>query len=73
MARNLGLDEVVDHFTLVGDEVDQLRNKTGRARLGAEVPALAGPVPAGAPRAARRRGGARRPAGGRGGERARVL
>ncbi len=34
MARNLGLDEVVDHFTLVGDEVDQLRNKTGATRLG---------------------------------------
>jgi hypothetical protein len=34
MARDLGLDEVVDHFTLVGDEVDQLRNKTGPTRLG---------------------------------------
>src|SRR5437762_799680 len=34
MARNLGLDAVVDHFTLVGDEVDQLRNKTGATRLG---------------------------------------
>ncbi len=34
MARNLGLDEVVDHFTLVGDEVDQLRNKAGGTRLG---------------------------------------
>jgi hypothetical protein len=31
VARNLGLDEVVDHFTLVGDEVDQLRNKAGGA------------------------------------------
>jgi TnpA family transposase len=34
MARDLGLDEVVDHFTLVGDEVDQLRNKAGATRLG---------------------------------------
>jgi len=34
MARDLGLDEVVDHFTLVGDEVDQLRNKAGGTRLG---------------------------------------
>lgn len=34
MARDLGLDEVVDHFTLVGDEVDQLRNKAGPTRLG---------------------------------------
>ncbi len=34
MARDLGLDEVVDHFTLVGDEVDELRNKAGRTRLG---------------------------------------
>jgi hypothetical protein len=28
------LDEVVDHFTLGGDEVDQLPNKTGATRLG---------------------------------------
>jgi len=34
MARDLGLDDVVDHFTLVGDEVDQLRNKAGGTRLG---------------------------------------
>lgn len=34
MASDLGLDEVVDHFTLVGDEVDQLRNKAGATRLG---------------------------------------
>jgi hypothetical protein len=34
VARSLGLDEVVDHFTLVGDEVDQLHNKTGATRLG---------------------------------------
>ncbi len=34
MARDLGLDEVVDHFTLVGDEADQLRNKAGATRLG---------------------------------------
>ncbi len=32
--RDLSLDEVVDHFTLVGDEVDQLRNKAGGTRLG---------------------------------------
>ena len=34
MARDLGLDEVVDHFTLVGDELDLLRNKSGATRLG---------------------------------------
>jgi len=34
MARDLGLDEVVDHFTLVDDEVDHLRNKAGATRLG---------------------------------------
>ncbi|HJS93728.1 MAG TPA: DUF4158 domain-containing protein, partial [Solirubrobacteraceae bacterium] len=34
MARNLGLDAVVDHFTLIGDELDQLHNKTGATRLG---------------------------------------
>ena len=34
MGRNLGLDEVVDHFTLVGDELDLLRNKSGATRLG---------------------------------------
>ena len=34
MARDLGLDAVVDHFTLVGDERDQLRNKAGATRLG---------------------------------------
>lgn len=34
MAPDLGLDEVVDHFTLVGDEADQLRNKAGATRLG---------------------------------------
>jgi TnpA family transposase len=28
------LDKVVDHFTLVGDEVDQLRNKAGATRVG---------------------------------------
>ena len=33
MSRDLGLDDVVDHFTLVGDEVDQLRNKAGATRL----------------------------------------
>ena len=34
MARNLGLDEVVDHFTLIGDELELLRNKSGATRLG---------------------------------------
>lgn len=34
MVRELGLDEVVDHFTLVGDELDLLRNKSGSTRLG---------------------------------------
>jgi hypothetical protein len=71
VARNLGLDEVVDYFTLVGDEGDQLHNKTGATRLGLALalnfPALAGPVPEGTPRAARRRGGACRPPGGRAG------
>ena len=44
MARDLGLDEVVDHFTLVGDEVDQLRNKAGGTRLGfALTPCQVGP------------------------------
>jgi uncharacterized protein DUF4158 len=37
MARDLGLDDVVDHFTLIGDELDQLRNKSGRTRLGFAV------------------------------------
>jgi hypothetical protein len=34
VGRNLGLDDVVDHFTLVGDELDLLRNKSGATRLG---------------------------------------
>ncbi|HEX5925649.1 MAG TPA: DUF4158 domain-containing protein [Baekduia sp.] len=37
MARDLGLDDVVDHFTLISDELDQLRNKSGRTRLGFAV------------------------------------
>jgi hypothetical protein len=37
MARDLGLDDVVDHFTLIGDELDQLRNKPGATRLGFAV------------------------------------
>lgn len=37
MARDLGLNDVVDHFTLVGDEIDQLRNKSGSTRLGFSV------------------------------------
>jgi hypothetical protein len=35
--RNLGLDEVVDHFTLIGDELELLRNKSGATRLGFAV------------------------------------
>jgi TnpA family transposase len=34
VGRSLGLDQVVDHFTLVGDELDLLRNKAGPTRLG---------------------------------------
>ena len=37
MARDLGLDGVVDHFTLIGHELDQLRNKSGATRLGSAV------------------------------------
>jgi hypothetical protein len=37
VARNLGLDDVVDHFTLVGDELELLRNKSGATRLGFAV------------------------------------
>ncbi|MER7878443.1 hypothetical protein ABTY63_33725 [Streptomyces solisilvae] len=33
MARDLGLDEVVDHFTLNGEETGWLRNKTCTTRL----------------------------------------
>ncbi|MGW1055550.1 hypothetical protein ACWD4N_26640 [Streptomyces sp. NPDC002586] len=34
MGRDLGLDGVVDHFTLSSDEACWLRNKTGATRLG---------------------------------------
>ncbi|CAM5561933.1 DUF4158 domain-containing protein (plasmid) [Streptomyces viridifaciens] len=34
MGRDLGLDQVVEHFTLVGDEVAWLRNKPGATRIG---------------------------------------
>jgi len=34
MARDLGFDDVVDHFTLVGDELDLLHTKSGSTRLG---------------------------------------
>lgn len=34
MARPLGLDDLVDHFTLDPDELKLLRNKTGATRLG---------------------------------------
>ncbi|MCY0932132.1 Tn3 family transposase [Streptomyces sp. H27-H1] len=37
MGRDLGLDGVVDHFTLSGDEAGWLRNKTGSTRLGFAV------------------------------------
>jgi DNA-binding cell septation regulator SpoVG len=37
VGRNLGLDGVVDHFTLIGDELDLLRNKSGASRLGFAV------------------------------------
>lgn len=37
MGRNLGLDGVVDHFTLSSDEAGWLRNKTGATRLGFAV------------------------------------
>jgi hypothetical protein len=37
MSPNLGLDDVVEHFTLVGDELDLLRNKSGASRLGFAV------------------------------------
>ncbi|MGW5126955.1 DUF4158 domain-containing protein [Streptomyces sp. NPDC004069] len=35
--RDLGLDGVVDHFTLSGDEAGWLRNKSGSTRLGFAV------------------------------------
>lgn len=34
MARRLELDELVEHFTLLPDEVALLRNKSGATRLG---------------------------------------
>ena len=37
VGRQLGVDEVVDHFTLIGDEVDQLHNMSGATRLGFAV------------------------------------
>lgn len=37
MGRDLGLDGLVDHFTLSGDEAGWLRNKTGATRLGFAV------------------------------------
>ncbi|XMN10610.1 hypothetical protein ACK8N7_33500 [Streptomyces griseobrunneus] len=37
MGRELGLDEVVDHFTQSGDEAGWLRNKTGATRPGFAV------------------------------------
>ena len=37
MAREVGLDDVADHFTLIGDELEQLRNKSGATRRGFAV------------------------------------
>ncbi|MFF3128835.1 DUF4158 domain-containing protein [Streptomyces sp. NPDC057908] len=37
MSRDLGLDAVVEHFTLNVDEVKWLRNKSGGTRLGFAV------------------------------------
>ncbi|MFI1769136.1 DUF4158 domain-containing protein [Streptomyces sp. NPDC020800] len=37
VGRDLGLDGVVDHFTLSGDEAGWLRNKSGSTRLGFAV------------------------------------
>lgn len=37
VGRDPGLDGVVDHFTLSGDEAGWLRNKTGTTRLGFAV------------------------------------
>ncbi|MER5970338.1 DUF4158 domain-containing protein [Streptomyces sp. NPDC002055] len=37
MGRDLGLDGVLDHFTLSSDEAGWLRNKTGATRLGFAV------------------------------------
>ncbi len=37
MGRDLGLDGVVDHFTLSGDEAGWVRNKSGATRLGFAV------------------------------------
>jgi hypothetical protein len=34
LARRLELDELVEHFTLLPDEVARLRNKSGPTRLG---------------------------------------
>ena len=34
MARALDFDELVDHFTLVDEDLRLLRNKTGPMRLG---------------------------------------
>ncbi|MCA1680317.1 MAG: DUF4158 domain-containing protein [Actinobacteria bacterium] len=34
---NWGLDDVADHFTLIGDELELLRNKSGATRLGFAV------------------------------------
>lgn len=34
MGRQLELDELVEHFTLLPDEVALLRNKSGATRLG---------------------------------------
>ncbi len=77
MARNLGLDDVVDHFTLVGDELDLLRNKPGATRLGfsalLKFILWRGRFPQTLQEFARRRGRAPRSPGPRPGRRARVV
>lgn len=40
-----GLDDIVDHFTLIGDELDQLRTKSGATRLGFAVLLRGDPLP----------------------------
>jgi len=37
MAQDIGMDAVIDHFTLTAAEVDNLRNKFGETRLGFAV------------------------------------
>jgi len=54
MARVLDEDELIEHWTLVGDELDLLTGRTGAVEAGAGAGAVAevlrggGPVPGGA-------------------------